>query len=40
VHDPVGHGLGARGVRERVDGPGLVVLDEMELDARRAGVDD
>jgi hypothetical protein len=36
----VGHGLCARAVGERVDRPGLLALDEVELDARRAGVDD
>jgi hypothetical protein len=38
VDDPVSDGLGLH--VERLDGPRLVVLDEMELRARRAGVDD
>jgi hypothetical protein len=40
VHDAVRDRLGAGSVRERLDRPGLVALDEVELDARRAGVDD
>jgi hypothetical protein len=40
VDDAVGDGLRAGAVGERVDRPGLVALDEVELDARRAGVDD
>jgi hypothetical protein len=41
VHDAVRDRLGALAVGERPDRPGLVVaLDEVELRARRAGVDD
>jgi hypothetical protein len=36
----MGHSLGSRSVGERLDRPRLVAVDEVELDARRAGVDD
>jgi hypothetical protein len=40
VDDPVRHRLGARAVGERRDRSRLGAVDEVELDARRAGVDD
>jgi hypothetical protein len=40
VDDPVGDRLGAGAVREGLDGPRVVAVDEVELDARRARVDD
>jgi Arc/MetJ family transcription regulator len=40
VDDAVRDGLGVPAVRERLDRPRLAAVDEVELDARRAGVDD